>query len=97
MLSRAQDARVRESLGSHPTGTLPVYCLEHPWGRGPDPPRTLGGPRGFRPKSSSPRGVPDPLRRGICDMNWHTTTRLLIWGPPSPMMADFRHDTRHGS
>jgi hypothetical protein len=29
MLSRAQEARVREILGNGPPGTLPVYCLEH--------------------------------------------------------------------
>jgi hypothetical protein len=29
MLSRAQEARVGEILGSHLTGTLPAYCLEH--------------------------------------------------------------------
>jgi hypothetical protein len=29
MLSRAQEARVREVLGSHAPGTSPAYCLEH--------------------------------------------------------------------
>jgi putative ABC transport system substrate-binding protein len=28
MLSRAQEARVREILGNHSTVTLPVYCLD---------------------------------------------------------------------
>jgi hypothetical protein len=29
MLSRAQEARVREILAGHVPGTLPAYCLEH--------------------------------------------------------------------
>jgi len=29
MLSRAQEGRVREVLGSHPSGTIRTYCLEH--------------------------------------------------------------------
>jgi len=29
MLSRAQEARVREILGSHPPGHVLAYCLEH--------------------------------------------------------------------
>jgi hypothetical protein len=29
MLSRAQEARVRKVLGSHPPGTIRTYCLEH--------------------------------------------------------------------
>ena len=29
MLSRAQEARVREVLGNHQPGTPPAYCLAH--------------------------------------------------------------------
>jgi hypothetical protein len=29
MLSRAQEARVRDVLASHPPGTIQTYCLEH--------------------------------------------------------------------
>src|SRR6266478_1581131 len=29
MLSRAQEARVRDVLANHPPGTIQTYCLEH--------------------------------------------------------------------
>jgi hypothetical protein len=41
MLSRAQEARVRDVLGNHPPGTIQTYCLEHLAGAAKIPPGHL--------------------------------------------------------
>jgi hypothetical protein len=83
MLSRAQEARVREILGSHPPGTIQTYCLEHlavaakiPHGHLADLDAFV---RGLRE-----HGVCQ-TQLGICEADTHGTDRVLIWGPPTPM------------
>jgi hypothetical protein len=86
MLSRAQEARVREILGSHLTGTLPVYCLEHLAVTAQVPPAHLADLAGFV-RSLRAYGACQTRYGGICDADGHVTVRLLIWGPSNPMTA----------
>jgi len=88
MLSRAQEARVREILGSHTPGTLPAYCLEHLAATAQIPAAHLADLAAF---VRSLRGACQTRSGGTCDADGHVTARLLIWGPPSPMTAGGSH------
>ena len=86
MRSRAQEARVREVLGSHPPGAVQTYCLEHlaiaakiPLGHFAD---LAAFVRGLRE-----HGACQTRYGGTCGAGGHETTQLLIWGPPTPMVA----------
>ena len=47
MLSRAQEARVRDVLANHPPGTIQTYCLEHLAAAVKIPPGHLAGLAAF--------------------------------------------------
>ena len=86
MLSRAQEARIREVLGQHVPGTLPAYCLEHLAVTAQIPAAHLADLAAFV-RSLRAYGGCQTRYGGICDADGHVTARLLIWGPPDPMMA----------
>ena len=83
MLSRAQEARIREILGSHAPGTLPAYCLEHLAATAQIPPAHLADLAAFV-RSLRAYGACRTRYGGICDADGHATARVLIWGSPSP-------------
>jgi hypothetical protein len=83
MLSRAQEARVREILRNRLPGTLPVYCLEHLAGTAQIPPAHLADLAAFV-RSLRASGACQTSYGGICDVNGHATARLLISGRPIP-------------
>jgi len=72
MLSRAQEARVREVLGSHSPGTIQTYCLEHLAVAGKIIPRTLlpssgaFGSTGSGRPSTKASVMPTRTRRSRC-------------------------------
>jgi hypothetical protein len=89
MLSRAQEARIRAILWRSPTANTQTYCLEHlasaatiPSGHLPDLAAFVRGPH--------ERG--DCQRRfgGFCNVGEHETRRILVWGPPTRMVAQVR-------
>ena len=86
MLSRAQEARGREILGSHPPETRSAYCLEHLAASAQIPPAHLADLAAFvrrlRLYEACRTGY-----GGTCDASEHATARLLIWGPSSPRPA----------
>lgn len=84
MLSRAQEARVREILGSHPPGTIQTYCLEHLAAAAKIPQGHLADLAAFV-RTLREHGVCQTQYGGTCDADAHETKRLLIWGPPTPM------------
>ncbi len=86
MLSRAQEARVRDVLANHPPGTIQTYCLEHlaaaakiPLGHGAD---LAAFVRGLRE-----HGACETQYGGACDAYGHETKQLLIWGPARQRVA----------
>jgi len=86
MLSRAQEARVRDVLANHPPGTIQTYCLEHlaaaaaiPAGHRADLAAFI---RGLRE-----RGECATQHGGACDAMAHETDQLLVWGPPGRQTA----------
>jgi hypothetical protein len=84
MLSRAQEARVREVLGSHPPGTPPAYCLEHLAARTQIPVAHLADLAAFV-RNLRAYGACQTRYAGICDAGGHETGRLLTSGPPTPI------------
>jgi hypothetical protein len=84
MLSRAQEARVREVLGYHPPGTIQTYCLEHLADAAKIPPGHLADLAAFV-RGLREHGACQTQYGGICDADTHGTDRVLIWGPPTPM------------
>jgi len=86
MLSRAQEARVREILGSHPPGNVLAYCLEHLAATAQIPLAHLADLAAFVRKLRL-YGACQTGYGGTCDASGHATPRLLIWGPSSPKMA----------
>jgi hypothetical protein len=84
MLSRAQEARVREVLGDHPPGTIQTYCLEHLAAAAKIPPGHLADLAVFI-RSLREHGACQTQYGGVCDADAHETDRVLIWGPPTPM------------
>ena len=86
MLSRAQEARVREILGSDLPGTRPAYCLEHLAATAQIPLAHLADLTAFVRKLRL-YGACRTGYGGTCDASGHATARLLIWGPSSPRPA----------
>jgi hypothetical protein len=70
MLSRAQEARVREVLGSHPPGTPPTYCLEHLAVRTQIPVAHLADLAAFVPNLRT-YGACQTRYGGVCDAGRH--------------------------
>ncbi len=81
MLSRAQEARVRDVLANHPPGTIQTFCLEH-LAAATQIPRAHAADLAAFVRTLHERG--DCLRHlgGFCDANGHETAQLLVWGPP---------------
>jgi hypothetical protein len=86
MLSRAQEARVRDALTQHPPGTIQMYCLEHLAAAALIPPAHLADLAAFV-RVLREHGTCQTQYGGICDADPHETARLLIWGPPTSMPA----------
>src|SRR5260370_41259651 len=82
MLSRAQEARVREVLGSHPPGTPPAYCLEHLAARTQIPVAHLADLAAFV-RNLRAYGACQIRYGGICDAGGRESGRLLTSRPPS--------------
>jgi hypothetical protein len=82
MLSRAQEARVREVLGSHPFGTIRTYCLEHLATAARIPAAHAADLAAFVQKLRE-RGGCQTRIGGVCDAEGHETKDLLVWGPPT--------------
>jgi hypothetical protein len=81
MLSRAQEARVREILGDHPLGTRPMYCLEHLAATAQIPPAHLADLAAFV-RNLRACGACLTHFGGTCCSGGHATARLLISGRP---------------
>lgn len=86
MLSRAQEARVRDALANHLPGTIRTYCLDHlavvatiPAGHLADLAAFI---RGLRE-----HGQCETHYGGVCDVFGHQTNQLLVWGPAAPGVA----------
>jgi len=77
MLSRAQEARVREILGGHAPGILPAYCLEHLAATAQIPPAHLADLAAFV-RNLRACGVCETQFGGVCGLGAHATPRLLI-------------------
>jgi hypothetical protein len=95
MLSRAQEARVRDVLANHPPGTIQAYCLEHLAAAVKIPPGHLADRRcSFGACGST--GACQTCYGGICDADAHETDRVLIWGPPTPVAVRGKRETAGG-
>jgi len=86
MLSRAQEARVREVLGNHPPGVLAAYCVEHLAASARIPPAHIADLAAFV-RSLRAYGGCQTRYGGVCDAGAHETRRLLVTGPSSEPMA----------
>lgn len=84
MLSRAQEARVRDVLVNHPPGTIQTYCLEHLATAVKIPPGHLADLAAFV-RSLRAYGACQTCYGGTCNAAAHETERVLIWGPPTLM------------
>ena len=80
MLSRAQEARVRDVLGNRPPGIIQTYCLEHLAAAVKIPPGHLPDLTVFV-RSLREHGACQTCSGGICVADAHETDRVLIWGP----------------
>ncbi len=83
MLSRAQEARVRDVLANHPPGTIQTYCLEHLAAAVKIPPGHLADLAAFV-RNLREHGTCRTQYGGTCDVDANETDRVLIWGP-APM------------
>jgi hypothetical protein len=86
MLSRAQEARVRDALTNHPPGTIQMYCLVHLAAAALIPPANLPDLAAFV-RVLREHGTCQTQDGGLCDADAHGTARLLIWRPPTSMPA----------
>ncbi len=86
MLSRAQEARVREVLGSHPPGTIQTYCLEHLAATAKVPAGHLADLAAFV-RGLREHGGCETQYGGACDAYGHETKQLLVWGPAGRRVA----------
>lgn len=77
MLSRAQEARVREVLANHPPGIIQAYCLEHLAAAAKIAPGHLADLAAFV-RSLREHGACHTSYGGICDADAHETDRVLI-------------------
>ena len=77
MLSRAQEARVREILKGHVPGALPAYCLEHLAAAAQIPQAHLAYLAAFV-RNLRACGACQTQFGGVCGSGDHATPRLLI-------------------
>ena len=90
MLSRAQEARVREILENRAPGIIsPVYCLEHLAATAQIPPAHLADLAAFVRNLRSCGGCLTHFG-GTCSSGGHATARLLISGKSSPPRQEAR-------
>jgi len=90
MLSRAQEARVRDVLANHPPGTIQTYCLEHLAAAVKIPPGHLAGPAAFV-RSLREHGARQIRYGGTCGSGGHATPRILVSGRLIPPHQEARH------
>ncbi len=86
MLSRAQEARVRDVLGTHPPGTIQTYCLEH-LASGAKIPASHAADLAAFVRTLREHGHCQTRAGGVCDAQGHETDQLLVWGPPTHLAA----------
>jgi len=79
MLSRAQEARVRDLLTNHAPGIVRTYCLEHLAAHAQIPDSLLGALAAYV-RNLRARGACHTQYGGVCNAEEHQTTRVLIWG-----------------
>ena len=89
MLSRAQEARVRDVLAHRPPGIVQTFCLEHLAGAAMIPPGHRADLAAFI-RGLRERGECATQHGGVCDAHGHETTQLLVWGPPARQTAQPR-------
>lgn len=89
MLSRAQEARVRDVLANHPPGTIQTYCLVHLAVATTIPPGHLADLAAFL-RGLRERGACATQHGGMCDAGGHETNQLLVWLPPARPTAQQR-------
>jgi hypothetical protein len=82
MLSRAQEARVRDVLANHPPGTIQTFCLAHLAVAATIPPGHLADLAAFI-RGIREHGQCETQHGGVCDVFGHETSQLLVWGPPA--------------
>jgi len=82
MLSRAQEARVQDILGSGAPGPLRAYCLEHLAASVQIPPAHLADFAAFV-RNLRGCGAWQTQFGGVCGSGDHATARLLISGRTS--------------
>ena len=90
MLSRAQEARVRQTLKNRPQGAFPVYCFEHLAATAEIPPAHLADLAAFV-RNLRACGACLTHFGGTCSLGGHTTARLLISGRSSSPHQETRH------
>jgi hypothetical protein len=86
MLSRAQEARIRDVLGTRSAGAIQMFCLEHLAAASQIPLGHLADLAAFVRKLRQYGGCQTQYG-GVCDADAHETARLLIWGPPARSVA----------
>ncbi len=77
MLSRAQEARVRDVLANHPPGTIQTYCLEHLAAAVKIPPGHLAD-LAVLVRSLREHRACQTQYGGLCDADAHETDRVLM-------------------
>ncbi|MGH9894587.1 MAG: hypothetical protein ACREA0_21935 [bacterium] len=86
MLSRAQEGRVREVLGSHPSGTIRTCCLEHLATAAKIAAGHAADLAAFV-RTLRKHGDCQTRSGGVCGAEGHETQQLLAWGPPTGLGA----------
>ena len=89
MLSRAQEARVREILGNHLPGTIQTYCLEHLAAAAQIPAAHLADLAAFIRRLRE-HGACQTQYGGACGPRGHATPRLLVSGLLIPPRQEAR-------
>ena len=89
MLSRAQEARVRDVLANHPPGPIPTFCLEHLANAAYVPVAHLADLAAFVRRLRE-HGACQTQYGGTCDSGGHATARLLISARSSPSGQEAR-------
>ena len=89
MLSRAQEARVREILGNHRPGTSQTFCLEHLATAAYVPVAHLADLAAFV-RNLRAYGACLTQFGGTCSSGGHATARLLVSGRSSPPRQEAR-------
>jgi hypothetical protein len=87
MLSRAQEARVREVLGNRLPGASRTYCLEHLANAAGVSPSHIADLAAFV-RALRESGDCQTRYGGRCDAEGHDTRQLLAWGPPARFVAE---------